>query len=270
MNADVRVRLGEARVLGRVEKGARVAVRVANWPASGSVLRITSTLGVGQVISHGTRRTSPRTTTGPAAALRRTTNSFSSLRTSSRSDHYDQARMGHKHTKEEILAGALATAFDVGLSQLTYGRVAKRLGINDRVVVYYFPTKDVLAGDVLVAMGAQLQETLAPAFASPRADHLALLRAAWPLLADPDADAVFALFFEANGLAAAGREPFRSLVPQLVEAWIVWAATFIDGTPKERRTEAETAVAVIDGLLLLRQLAGPAAANRAARRLGIR
>ena len=52
--------------------------------------------------------------------------------------------MGHKHTKEEILEGALAAAFDDGLSQLTFGRLAKRLGINDRVVVYYFPSKDDL------------------------------------------------------------------------------------------------------------------------------
>lgn len=178
--------------------------------------------------------------------------------------------MGHKHAKEEILAGALATAFDVGLSQLTYGRVAKRLGINDRIVVYYFPTKVDLISEVLISMGSQLQQTLAPAFASPRADHLALLRAAWPILAHPDADPVFALFFEANGLAASGRDPFRSLVPQLVDTWIAWAAEFIHGTPEERRTEAETAIAVIDGLLLLRQLAGPDAADRAARTLGIR
>ena len=178
--------------------------------------------------------------------------------------------MGHKHTKEEILAGALATAFDIGLSQLTYGRVAKRLGINDRTVVYYFPTKDELIGDVLISMGIQLQQTLAPAFASPRADHIELLRAAWPLLARPEADPIFALFFEANGLAATGREPFSTVVPQLVEIWIAWAAEFIHGTPKQRRTEAETALAVIDGLLLLRQLGGGAAADRAARRLGIR
>ena len=137
--------------------------------------------------------------------------------------------MGHKHTKADILAGALATAFDGGLSQLTYGRVAKRLGISDRIVVYYFPTKDDLVREVLMAMGAQLRTTLAPAFTVAAADHLGLLRAAWPVLARPDADAVFGLFFEANGLAAAGRDPYHSLVPQLVENWISWAADFIKG-----------------------------------------
>lgn len=178
--------------------------------------------------------------------------------------------MGNKHSREELLAGALATAFDDGLSQLTFGRVAKRLGINDRTLVYYFPTKDDLISEVVISMGLELQETLAPAFAERAADHRALIRAAWPVLATPAADPVFALFFEANGLAATGREPYRSLVSQLVEMWITWAAGFIDGTPKRRRAEAEAAIAVIDGLLLLRQLAGPEAAQRAARTVGVR
>ncbi len=178
--------------------------------------------------------------------------------------------MGHKHTKTDILDGALATAFDVGLSRLTYGQVAKRLGISDRIVVYYFASKDDLVGEVLVALGMQLRQTLAPAFTTTVADHRALLATAWPILAHPDADPVFALFFEANGLAAAGREPFVSLVPQLIEMWIAWSAEFVTGTAKRRRAEAEAAIAVLDGLLLLRQLSGPAAANRAARLLGAR
>ena len=178
--------------------------------------------------------------------------------------------MGHKHTKAEILDGALAAAFDDGLSQLTFGRLAKRLGISDRIVVYYFPTKADLIGEVIIAMGASLQETLAPVLSQRAADHLEFISTAWPVITTPDADAVFALFFEANGLAASGREPYRSLVPTLVELWIAWAAEFIDGTPEEQRIEAETAIALIDGLLLLRLLAGPGPAERAARRIGVR
>jgi AcrR family transcriptional regulator len=177
--------------------------------------------------------------------------------------------VGHKYTKEQILEGALAAAFDDGLSRLTFGRVAKRLGINDRIVVYYFPTKDDLVTDVIVAMGLELQTTLGQAFTAPAADHTELLRAAWPVVTQPDADAVFALFFEANGLAATGREPYSGLVPALVETWIDWASGFIEGASHHRRVEAETAIAVLDGLLLLRQLGGPDAAERAAGRLGI-
>ena len=177
--------------------------------------------------------------------------------------------MGHKHTKEELLEGALTAALDDGLSQLTFGRLAKRLGISDRIVVYYFPTKGDLISEVVVAMGQQLQEALAPAFSTPAAGHREMIRRAWPVLATTEHDRVFALFFEANGLAAVGREPYATLVPTLVDAWISWAAELIDGTPGQRQAEAEAAITLIDGLLLLRQLAGPQAANRAARTIGV-
>jgi AcrR family transcriptional regulator len=177
--------------------------------------------------------------------------------------------MGHRHTKEEILEGGFAAALEDGLSQLTFGRLAKRLGINDRTIVYYFPTKEDLISEVVVSMGVQLQSTLAKAFVTPADDHLGLLRAAWPVLARVEFDPIFALFFEANGLAATGRDPYRTLVPMLVETWIEWTMTFLVGPAKLRRIEAETAIAVLDGLLLLRLLRGPAAAQRAARRLGV-
>ncbi len=163
----------------------------------------------------------------------------------------------------------MAAALDGGLSQLSFGRVARRLGIPDRTVVYYFPTKDDLVREVLASMGAVFQETLASAFQKRARDHGGLVRAAWPVLARDETDAFFALFFEANGLAAAGREPYRTLVPELVEAWIAWVATFIEASPARRRAEAEAAVALVDGLLLLRLLVGPDAAERAARQLGM-
>jgi AcrR family transcriptional regulator len=177
--------------------------------------------------------------------------------------------MGYRHTKEEILAGALAAAFDEGLSQLTFGRLAKRLGVSDRIIVYYFPTKDDLISEVLVGVGLELQTTLAASLSEPVDDHRELVRAVWPVLARPEADPVFALFFEAGGLAAAGREPYRTLVPYLVTAWIEWAQGFLRGAASRRHSEASAAIAMIDGLLLMRQLGGPDAADTAARRLGV-
>nr|NIR60097.1 helix-turn-helix transcriptional regulator [Gammaproteobacteria bacterium] len=61
----------------------------------------------------------------------------------------DRRRIGHKHDKQEILEGALAAALEEGLSRLSFGRLAKRLGIHDRIVVYYFPTKHELVSAVL-------------------------------------------------------------------------------------------------------------------------
>jgi len=177
--------------------------------------------------------------------------------------------VGHKHTKSDILSAALDAALDDGLSQLSFGRLAKRIGISDRVIVYYFPTKADLIGEVIVAMGLELQARLANAFTTPAVDHIEMTRTAWPLLALPGNDRVFALFFEANGLAAVGREPYASLVPSLIAGWIEFAASLMAGTPAQRRAQAEGAIATIEGLILLRLLAGPKPANRAAKTLGI-
>ena len=57
----------------------------------------------------------------------------------------------------------------------------------------------------------------------------------------------------------------RSLVPVLVDGWVDWAAQSIAGSAARRRAQATAAVAMLDGLLLMRQLAGPDSANRAAR-----
>jgi AcrR family transcriptional regulator len=177
--------------------------------------------------------------------------------------------MGHKHTKAELLSYALDEVFDHGLSQLTFGRLARRLGVSDRIVVYYFPTKDVLITEVLLGVGARLQQVLGEAFVEPAADHRGLARAAWPVLARAEVDPLFAVFFEANGLAAARRTPYREVLGQLVEAWISWLGPLLDGPPARQRAEAAATIALVDGLLLLRQLAGPDAAEQAAASLGL-
>ena len=169
-----------------------------------------------------------------------------------------------------MLHGALDAALADGLSQLTFGRLAKRLEVSDRVVVYYFPSKGELLGAVLRHLGTELQTRLADVVTTPQADYLAIAKLAWPVLACPEVDPLFGLLLEANGLAAAGVEPYATMVKSLVTEWVEWLASFIRGTGEYRRTEAETALALIDGLLLMRQLAGPRAANRAAIRLGIR
>ena len=172
-----------------------------------------------------------------------------------------------KHARDALLAAAVQVARDQGLRQLSFGRVAAQAGTNDRTVVYYFPSKDVLVTDVLLALSRDLEARLGAVGSRPLPSAEELLGEAWPVLASPEADPVFALFFEASGLAAARVAPYDALVPALVQAWVDWAEVRLLGAPAARRAEAEAAVALLDGLLMFRQVMGPDAADRAARRL---
>lgn len=177
--------------------------------------------------------------------------------------------MGYKHTSDDILDGAVEVAYADGIGRVTFGRVAKHLGISDRTVVYYFPAKADLIGAVLTEVGGRLQSALAPAFEAPVTNHLELARRTLPLLADPAADATIALFFEGVGLATGRQAPFSEALPVLIEAWVAWAAALIALPAEAARAEAVAAVALIDGVLLMRQTLGPDAAASAAQALGI-
>ena len=178
--------------------------------------------------------------------------------------------MGYRHTRTDLLDAAVAVALRDGVAALTYASVGKQAATSDRTVVYYFPHKADLIVAVMSSLGATLQELLGEAFGDEPLPPEALLRRAWPTLATPAADPVFAVFFQAIGLATAGARPYAELAGPLLEGWIDWLAPRIDaGSAAARRRAAAAIVAQLDGLLLVRSMAGATTANAAARELGV-
>jgi AcrR family transcriptional regulator len=177
--------------------------------------------------------------------------------------------MGYRHSRDDILGAAVEVALDLGLGGLTFASVSRRLGIPDRTVVYYFPTKADLVSAVLARTTIQLQELLSPALSQEASDESVVLQRSWAMLSGAGSEAAFRVYFESVGLAVRGREPYRSIAHQLIAAWTAWIASRLSGDAATRLDRAHAIVATLDGLLLIRAVAGQGPADAAARGLGL-
>jgi AcrR family transcriptional regulator len=177
--------------------------------------------------------------------------------------------MGYKYDENDILAAAVEAVLEDGLSRLTFGRLAKRLDIADRSIVYYFPTKSDLLTRTIFLIAERLQELLDKAFGDQPLSGIELLRRAWPVLTSRDADDVFAIYFELVGLGAANLEPFDTLAPAVMHEFVEWVVPRLDAPDATAYATALSTLATLDGLLLLRQVLGTDAADLAAANLGV-
>ncbi len=185
--------------------------------------------------------------------------------------------MGYKYNADDMLDAAVELAVQHGLSCLSYGRLAKEIGVVDRSIVYYFPTKHDLVARTVQAVGLRLQVVLGEALGDEPVPPPVAAKRLWSVMASPDADPVFAIFLEMVGLAATSVEPYDTLTPALLESWAGWLAPRLatvnvvaaEGAAVAAEGAAYAVLAKLDGLLLIRHTVGADAAESAAVHLGI-
>lgn len=178
--------------------------------------------------------------------------------------------VGYRHSRDEVVEAATSIALRDGMAKLTFRRVAEDLGISDRMVVYYLPSKEDLVMAAVEALSVRMQTILEQAFGDDRRSPDELLKMAWPVFTKKSADRIFPLFLEVVGLSAAKVEPYDRVSKSILDGWIRWLSDRIDApTERDRRRGALSVIARIDGLLLLRHGHGVGAADEAARALGL-
>ncbi len=174
---------------------------------------------------------------------------------------------GRPEQREVFLSGAVEHVLRNGASGLSLRPLAAALGTSDRMLLYYFGSREHLLETVLDLVGEGLVEALSDAIPSGRSNPSVLLQAVWSTARDPAVQPVLRLYVEVLGQAAAQVAPFPAAARRVAHRWLDWVQDRVDVPAAERQEAAAALLAAVDGLLVLDLAVGSEVADRAARRL---
>jgi AcrR family transcriptional regulator len=171
---------------------------------------------------------------------------------------------GRPEQRESFLVGAVDHVLRHGVATLSLRPLAAALGTSDRMLLYYFGSREQMLVAVLGVVGERLQAQLAAALPAEPVPPPALLQALETALREPGADAALRLYVEVGGLASRGQEPYRTVAAAVARGWLSWLASRLDVPEEERAGAAAGVLVLVDGLLLVRFVASDEVAGRAA------
>jgi AcrR family transcriptional regulator len=123
--------------------------------------------------------------------------------------------------RRRLLAAVTDLCLQQGISSLSLRSLARSIGSNNRMLLYYFGSKEALFVAALGDAGARfplLQSALA-ALTTPGETLEARLEAAWMAISAPENEPFLRLFFEVVGLSARDSERFADFRADLITDW---------------------------------------------------
>lgn len=159
---------------------------------------------------------------------------------------------------------AVAVCLEDGLSGLRYGAVARRAGVPDRTIVYYFPHRGDLVSAAVEVLAQRLLTRLQGALGSEVLPPDEILARTWPVLMQADVGPLIRVWLELCVQASGGGQPYLDASRRLATGWLDWLAEHVEGpTPAARQAAAAVLLARLDGALLLDQIGLRKAADQA-------
>jgi AcrR family transcriptional regulator len=156
----------------------------------------------------------------------------------------EKGRRQRAYALEQVIAYLLSE----GLEETGLRRLAQAAGTSDRMLIYYFGSKEALLREAFSALSDALLAQLDTQFPKAQYSPKKLKKISLALADDPAARGTLKLWFELLGRSLRPNAPLKVQAQQLATRWESWLATKL---PEDRRSEAPTLFAEIEGLLLL-------------------
>lgn len=129
--------------------------------------------------------------------------------------------------------------------------LASSVGISDRMVMYYFKTKEELISAALALLAQQLAHQLDQMLPAPRASSEEIRTIMLQAAKEPQVGAFLMLWFEIVGLAMRTDGPYRQTAQRILDDWLTWLQ---DKLGPRRAHQAPALLAQLEGELLLHLL----------------
>ncbi|GBQ69091.1 TetR family transcriptional regulator [Ameyamaea chiangmaiensis NBRC 103196] len=161
-------------------------------------------------------------------------------------------REGRKDALLEALADLVLAE---GLGTMGLRGVAARLGTSDRMLIYYFSSKDQLVTAVLDRVSQKLAVILGAHSVGPRLRPGTFLRTALGLGRDSSVAPFMRLWSDVVARGARREVPYNDIAAKVVADWLGWIQSRLVPHP-DLATQAAAILSIVEGSVIL-ELARP-------------
>lgn len=147
-----------------------------------------------------------------------------------------------------------------GLNSTGIRALAQAAGTSDRMLIYYFGTKDELLNQVLGSIAAGVTVQLDALLGTDVRSADLLLEELTAVVSQPFFKPAIQLWFELVGLAVRGSEPYLANAKLFSDNWIQWIESRIEAPTAEKATDL---YAHLEGRLMIQLIQQPDALQSA-------
>lgn len=156
--------------------------------------------------------------------------------------------------RAQIVAAVSGHLLREGFQNSGLRALARSAGVSDRMVMYYFATKDDLLAAALLNLAHGLADNLQQLLPARHATGAEIIAAVAAAANNPAVRSFLMLWFEIVGLAMRGNSVYRHTATLILDAWAAWIS---DKLGPRRAHQAPAVLAQLEGELMLSLLREP-------------